>query len=156
LAVMQAELDAAAKLGNEAGELAGELGDPLVDARVVNTRGNVALLRGDPMAEQLLVEAMARYDALGEFADPYALTCRVALAAARLSRGDFAAAAETCRGCVAVCRAHGDQVLAANALSTLAYAEWLSGDAETAAAQAREILRTWRSAAITTEVAQAV
>jgi non-specific serine/threonine protein kinase len=153
---IRAELDTAARLVDEARDLAGRLDDPAIAARVTNHVGAVSLLRGDPDTEAPLVEAIAGYEATGQSQSAPAALCRLAVATWQLIQGRLDVAAEQCEQVAATCRARGDHVMLANALGTLLYVEWRAGRPDRAVAHGREILRTWRVAPTTTEAVQTV
>ncbi len=142
LASQQGDLGSAGTLATQAQEVAAAVGDELTVARALSRLAILATFRGDrDRADSLQAEAMSRYQELGQGDGPYAVTARLTLAASRLSHGDPAGGARMAGECAASCRAHGDRILLANSLTSMAHAQWLMGEHTAAIAHVREALR---------------
>jgi non-specific serine/threonine protein kinase len=157
LASAEGRLDMATELAAQAGELADRLDDGLTAARAVARAGTVAMYRADTKrVEALTAQALAGFDAIGRSDSADAVIARLTLAFARMNTGDLAGAAELCRQCMEICRAHGDQTLTAVTLNTLAVLEWSGADLPEAAGHARDALLLRGTRAIPLNLAHAV
>ncbi|MEU0885699.1 LuxR C-terminal-related transcriptional regulator [Lentzea sp. NPDC005914] len=145
LAFVQGDLDTADAQLEAARDLARELGDELTQARAVKRLGAVAMFRGDhELANALLTDALARFEALGEQGASVA-HARIGLAMNSYLQGDFAAAVQQDQQVLAICRPRGDRYLLAHGLNNLARVEFALGKLESASAHAHEALKLGRS-----------
>jgi hypothetical protein len=91
LAGVDGDLETVARLASEARDLAERLGDQLTVAQAITRLATIPNHRGDTAAAQaLLTEALARFAALGESDNPYAVLSRNMLIGVRFQVGDRA------------------------------------------------------------------
>ncbi|WP_433253727.1 ATP-binding protein [Streptosporangium sp. CA-135522] len=144
LAILQADVDSAAAMLEEARTLGERPGQEPVLAYVALYSGMIAMYRGDvESAVPLYEEAAARHRATG---DPTGL----ALALIRLSlthsfRGDFARAVSAAEEGLAMCEARGEGWHRAYTMMALGIAVWGQGDDRRAVELEMESLRFNRS-----------
>lgn len=137
-AVHQGDLAAAEAAGEESRRLAQQYGDAWTFGYACVYLGMARMLAGDlDSADALFREAL---EAAADTA-PVAALALVRLAETAVRRGDVATAAARCGECVAICEAHGDSWVRAEALWTWAALSWEQGDTGQATALARESLR---------------
>lgn len=115
-------------------------GDPVATAYAVHRTGCLALVTDDmPRAEELLREALAGYDEVGEL-NSNVLMGQVEMAMAVGFRGRLEEAVSVCEQVVEICEDHGERWARAYALYVLAYAARYGGDPERAQGLLRETL----------------
>ncbi|MGX1882115.1 ATP-binding protein [Streptomyces sp. NPDC055287] len=132
VAVLQGDAIGALAALQECREGAELSGNGLAAAYAVHRSGCLALVSDDmPRAEELLCEALARYEEIGEL-NSNVLMARVELAMAVAFRGDLAQAVEICEAVTEVCEDHGERWALAYALYVRAYAARTEGRPERA------------------------
>ncbi|MFE9402912.1 ATP-binding protein [Streptomyces sp. NPDC006530] len=137
VAVLQGDAVAAIAALQECREEAELRGDAVAVAYAMHRSGCLALVTDDmPRAEELLREALAGYEEVGEL-NSNVLMGRVEMAMAVGFRGRLDEAVSVCEHVVEVCEEHGERWARAYALYVLAYAAWYAGDP----ARARTLLR---------------
>jgi predicted ATPase/DNA-binding NarL/FixJ family response regulator len=157
LAGVDGDLEAVTRLASGARDLAERLGDQLTVAQAITRQAAIPNFRGDTAAAQaLLIEALARFAALGESDNPYAVFSLNMLIGVRGQEGDRAGSAEIGRQVVAICQARGDTTLLSSTLIHLARAAWLAGELPEAAAHVHEAVRLQRSMLAPTSLARGV
>ncbi|MFI6475882.1 AAA family ATPase [Streptomyces sp. NPDC050516] len=140
VAVLQGDAVAAIAALQECREEAELCGDPVAAAYAVHRTGCLALVTDDmPRAEELLREALAGYDEVGEL-NSNVLMGQVEMAMAVGYRGRLEEAVSVCEQVVEICEDHGERWARAYALYVLAYAAWYGGDPERTQGLLRETL----------------
>ncbi|MCA1004150.1 LuxR C-terminal-related transcriptional regulator [Rhodococcus hoagii] len=136
---MQEDFTAGAELVDEAGHLAAQVGDPVVDALVAHARGRQALYRGE------LAEAIGLFEQavpqLRSLPDPHRLIW--ALQALGLAAGmdsDVGLAVACHEEVLAITRARGEVEYRARAMFLLGLTLWRQGDHERSSARLAEAL----------------
>ncbi|WP_251061022.1 AAA family ATPase [Streptomyces sp. ISL-100] len=136
VAVLQGDAIGALAALQECREGAELSANALAAAYAVHRSGCLALVTDDmPRAEELLREALARYEEIGEL-NSNVLMGQVELAMAVAFRGDLAQAVAICEEVSEVCEDHGERWALAYALYVRAYAERTDGRPD----RARELL----------------
>ncbi|MFE2374610.1 ATP-binding protein [Streptomyces sp. NPDC059398] len=136
VAVLQGDAVAAVAALQECHEGAQHTDDAVAAAYALHRTGCLALVTDDmPRAEELLREAIGRYQELGEL-NSNVLMGQVELAMAVCFRGRLAEAAAICEDVVTVCEDHGERWARAYALYVLAFEAWSGGRS----ARSRELL----------------
>ncbi|OEJ27839.1 regulator [Streptomyces agglomeratus] len=136
VAVLQGDAIGALAALQECREGAELSGNALAAAYAVHRSGCLALVSDDmPRAEELLREALARYEEIGEL-NSNVLMARIELAMAVAFRGDLAHAVAICEEVTEVCEDHGERWALAYALYVRAYAACTDGRPD----RARELL----------------
>jgi non-specific serine/threonine protein kinase len=157
LAGVDGDLEAVTRLASGARDLAERLGDQLTVAQAITRQAAILNFRGDTAAVQaLLTEALARFAALGEPDNPYAVFSLNMLIGVRVQEGDRAGSADIGRQSVAISQARGDTTMLSSTLIHLARAAWLAGELPEAAAHVREAVRLQRSMIAPTSLARGV
>uniref|UniRef100_A0AAU2VCY8 AAA family ATPase n=1 Tax=Streptomyces sp. NBC_00003 TaxID=2903608 RepID=A0AAU2VCY8_9ACTN len=137
VAVLQGDAVAAIAALQECREEAELRGDRVAAAYAVHRTGCLALVTDDmPRAEELLRQALAGYEEVGEL-NSNVLMGRVEMAMAVGFRGRLDEAVSVCEQVVEICEDPGERWARAYALYVLAYAAWYGGDPS----RARELLR---------------
>ncbi len=140
VAVLQGDAVAAIAALQECREEAESRADAVAVAYAVHRCGCLALVTDDmPRAEELLREALAGYEEVGEL-NSNVLMGRVEMAMAVGFRGRLDEAVAICEHVVEVCDEHGERWARAYALYVLAYAAWYGGDPVRARTLLRETL----------------
>jgi DNA-binding CsgD family transcriptional regulator len=141
LAMFAGDFDRNAAMLAECDEIAGGLDDPLLAARIKESRGQATLYQGDiPGAIELLEQARGEFraidDPLGEFDTLILLTaCTFFL--------DDARAADFSRGALTLAEHHHAQSSMGYALWAVGISQWRAGDFERAAGSLRTSVRTF-------------
>ncbi len=124
VAVLQGDAIGALAALQECREGADLAGNAVAAAYAVHRSGCLALVSDDmPRAEELLREALARYEEIGEL-NSNVLMGQVELAMAMAFSGDLEQAVAICEEVKEVCEDHGERWALAYALYVLAYAAW--------------------------------
>ncbi|WP_344175700.1 ATP-binding protein [Streptomyces albidochromogenes] len=130
VAVLQGDAVGALAALQECREGAELSGNAAAAAYAVHRSGCLALVSDDmARAEELLREALARYEEIGEL-NSNVLMARIELAMAVAFRGDLAQAVAICEEVTEVCEDHGERWALAYALYVLAYAAHTEGRLE--------------------------
>ncbi|MEU9359142.1 AAA family ATPase [Streptomyces sp. NPDC048301] len=127
VAVLQGDRVGAVSALQECREEGERSGDATAAAYAVHRTGCLSLVTDDPVrAEELLREALARYQEIGEL-NSNVLMAQVELGMAVAFRGDLDAAAVICAEVQEICEDHGERWTLAYALYVLGYAALESG-----------------------------
>jgi predicted ATPase len=154
---MQAELDQAIRMLDEARALARDLGDGSTLAWVNYRLGTFAMHRGElESATALSNEALAYFRSSGEPDGAESVPPKLTLAGVCLLQGDMTRMIEIAEQVIATCRQYGERTFQSYALHLLARAEWANRNLDRAAEYARESLRLRRTVAAPATVAFSV
>ncbi|MFG2432292.1 ATP-binding protein [Streptomyces sp. NPDC048590] len=127
VAVLQGDRVGAVSALQECREEGERSGDATAAAYAVHRTGCLSLVTDDPVrAEELLRDALARYQEIGEL-NSNVLMAQVELGMAVAFRGDLDAAATICAEVREICEDHGERWTLAYALYVLGYAALESG-----------------------------